>query len=127
MTRKALDGVLVDSCPTCEGVWLDGGELDMLRSGETKTTDEILIEARGEIKREKRRLVTADEMCPRCQHDRLHEKVVAGTSLDVCPSCGGMYFDWSELKDVLSRSEENTFASLIDKIRGVLQPGKRLS
>ncbi len=120
MTRKALDGVLVDSCPTCEGIWLDGGELEMLKNGARKTTEEILLQARSEISREKRRLVTAHEMCPRCQQDKLHEKIVAGTALDTCASCGGLYFDWSELSKVLQRSETRGFSALIAKIRALL-------
>lgn len=30
MTETARDGVLVDVCPECRGIWLDRGELDKL-------------------------------------------------------------------------------------------------
>lgn len=120
MKRKAVEGVLVDACPVCEGVWLDGGELKMLQDGNRKDVAEILTEAKSEITAEKRRLVTASSMCPRCQSDGLVEKIVGGTALDVCPSCQGMYFDWSELNRVLARTESKGFSSLVDKIRELL-------
>ncbi|QGQ99907.1 hypothetical protein EHS13_00765 [Paenibacillus psychroresistens] len=39
MREVAKDGVLIDVCPDCKGVWLDRGELDKLRTGiqETRT------------------------------------------------------------------------------------------
>lgn len=122
MKRKALDGVLVDSCPVCEGIWLDGGELEMLQAGESKPTEELLMEAKREIKVERGRLVTTSGTCPRCQHDALHQTMVAGTVLDVCSSCSGMYFDWNELTKVLRGTESKGFGGFIEKIRGLL-PG----
>ncbi len=31
MTKEIVLNIVVDRCPTCEGVWLDGGELDLLK------------------------------------------------------------------------------------------------
>ncbi len=30
LTRQAMEGVTVDSCPACKGFWLDQGELETL-------------------------------------------------------------------------------------------------
>ena len=30
MIKSEKEGVLVDQCPKCKGVWLDAGELDMI-------------------------------------------------------------------------------------------------
>ena len=117
MKRKALQGVLVDACPTCEGLWLDGGELEMLQQGEKKGVEEILAQATEEIKSEKRRLVTAEGMCPRCQGQRLEEQIVAGVTLDVCPDCDGIHFDWSELNKVLQATESNGFEAFLKTVR----------
>jgi hypothetical protein len=32
MQKEVVSNVIVDRCPTCKGVWLDGGELELLRS-----------------------------------------------------------------------------------------------
>jgi hypothetical protein len=31
MTKEIVCNIVVDRCPTCNGVWLDGGELDLLK------------------------------------------------------------------------------------------------
>jgi hypothetical protein len=33
LTERELEGIKVDICSTCNGVWFDGGELDLLRKG----------------------------------------------------------------------------------------------
>jgi Zn-finger nucleic acid-binding protein len=30
MEKQVIHGVIVDCCKTCSGVWLDGGELDLV-------------------------------------------------------------------------------------------------
>jgi Zn-finger nucleic acid-binding protein len=41
MREVDRDGILIDICPTCKGVWLDRGELDKLVSGVREARDEI--------------------------------------------------------------------------------------
>jgi hypothetical protein len=31
MTKEIVSNVVVDRCPACRGVWLDGGELELMR------------------------------------------------------------------------------------------------
>src|SRR4051812_21004372 len=40
MREVEKDGVLIDVCPDCKGVWLDRGELDKLRTGLQETRNE---------------------------------------------------------------------------------------
>ena len=32
MTKDVVLNVVIDRCPSCNGVWLDGGELELIRS-----------------------------------------------------------------------------------------------
>ncbi len=32
MIKEVLMNVILDRCPTCHGVWLDGGELDIMKN-----------------------------------------------------------------------------------------------
>ena len=41
------NGVMVDACPRCRGVWLDRGELDKLIDLET-SSDDLAAEIRGD-------------------------------------------------------------------------------
>ena len=31
MKKGAIQDVIIDRCPTCNGIWLDGGELDLIK------------------------------------------------------------------------------------------------
>ena len=33
MTKEIVLNLVLDRCPACQGVWLDGGELELLREG----------------------------------------------------------------------------------------------
>jgi hypothetical protein len=33
MSKEIVLNVVVDRCPACKGMWLDGGELDLLKAG----------------------------------------------------------------------------------------------
>jgi Zn-finger nucleic acid-binding protein len=33
MTKEIVLNLVLDRCPGCQGVWLDGGELELLREG----------------------------------------------------------------------------------------------
>lgn len=33
LVSKEFNHVVIDQCPTCEGIWLDKGELDILAAG----------------------------------------------------------------------------------------------
>ena len=33
MAKEVIYAIVIDRCPTCHGVWLDGGELDHVKKG----------------------------------------------------------------------------------------------
>ena len=41
LDERERDGILVDACPTCRGVWLDRGELEKLIARATRELDEL--------------------------------------------------------------------------------------
>ena len=45
MKKAKLEGVLVDKCDICGGVWLDGGELEMLQNSIVKSDQDLKKEA----------------------------------------------------------------------------------
>jgi uncharacterized protein len=49
------EGIEIDYCPTCRGVWLDRGELDqIIRRSAQATLDEARDNERGEHERDER-------------------------------------------------------------------------
>lgn len=117
MDKHVLDGVLLDQCPDCEGIWLDGGELDELVGGSGKQEGILLLEARKELTKERRRSAVKS-LCPRCQAAPLSRHVMHGITLDRCGKCKGLWFDHGELQKVRSGEEAN--ASVLGQLSRML-------
>jgi hypothetical protein len=45
MKKEVAHMLVIDRCPNCSGVWLDGGELERLRNG--VENDALMLMARG--------------------------------------------------------------------------------
>lgn len=104
--------VEIDYCPSCEGTWLDQGELELLIDLEDKKLDLSDIPASGKSKRR----------CPRC-----HKKMVVGlfpatqVEVDICPRDGGIWLDKGELIEIAKtkassdslKNVQNFFSELI--------------
>ena len=97
------DGVVVDRCRVCAGIWLDRGELESLvgrRQPEYRDELAVLAHemalafARGRDEKAPARY------CPRC-----HEALERGEHprcpkilVDACPDCHGLWLDAGELE-----------------------------
>jgi len=110
-----LEGVEIDYCTQCKGVWLDTGELELLLS-EAENVQEILNSVTLVESKEKALA------CPICHKhlDKVEYGVDDKVLLDKCPRNDGIFFDEGELRDViaLGRSEERRVASLLNEIFG---------
>ena len=109
------DGIELDDCPGCKGLWLDAGELDALlsRKGVTVTgrdTPPGLTAVSVDPEAPKR-------ICPRCDgslgrfayqkadhHSEALDIRDRGVVLDRCRTCGGIWFDRGELEKIASDS-----------------------
>lgn len=86
------EGIELDVCPWCHGLWFDAGELALL----SEKLGRSLRVSEGSLERTE----TSEKLrdCPRC--DRAMEKVMLGTSprmvLDRCAG-HGLWFDHGEL------------------------------
>jgi hypothetical protein len=50
LDKEILLSVIVDRCPTCHGVWLDGGELAQLRSAITAGVASQLVSGLADVR-----------------------------------------------------------------------------
>jgi len=117
MERRRERGVLVDFCPPCRGIWLDGGELEALRTGRVRPAEELSAQEQAETEHEASRAVTVLGLCPRCQRE-LRVVTVGGVEVDRCQGCGGMYFDQGELQAILRRHSAGRIRKLWTRIAG---------
>jgi membrane associated rhomboid family serine protease len=95
-----LEGVDLDVCPACDGMWFDAGELSAAAglSFSTEPTGEALRSARRTWHR-----------CPLCAV-RLYERELApgsGIMIDQCTQCQGLFLDRGEFTQA-----RNYFASI---------------
>jgi Zn-dependent protease with chaperone function len=93
--RLGPQGVIVDQCPACGGVWLDKGEIYYFVRDPHKLRDEIAQAYKD--------TAPGRRSCPRCQLDMTQARFPApGPVVDVCAKCGGNWFDGGEIPEVQS-------------------------
>jgi serine/threonine protein kinase len=92
-----LDGLIVDRCISCSGVWLDQGEIErFLGAGQSRAQ---MVQEKGEkAKFERAPLDGLQGSCPTCKVGLRPFKVPGHpASLELCPNCYGTWFDKGEL------------------------------
>lgn len=90
-------GVEIDSCPKCDGVWLDSDEWAAMTRGRGKDAVKLEVLAGP----------NSGLYCPRCGMSRgleigTHSKF-SDFKIDHCPKCKGCFFDRGELARLLAR------------------------
>jgi serine/threonine protein kinase len=108
-----LDGLIVDRCSSCRGVWLDCGELDRIigHAGEQET----MLPGQQFQQAPLDRLVGS---CPTCRVG-LHAYAVPGhpASLEVCQRCLGVWFDAGELRLLSEGPVVGWLRKLVESLR----------
>lgn len=108
MEVKGVQGLAIDRCPNCFGMWFDKGELEriekgggadmvrLLSMGSPYDDDDDASQPWNDLTREDGK-ATAD--CPRCDGvmQRTHDDVDASLVIDHCPDCGGTWYDGGEV------------------------------
>lgn len=84
------DGVQLDFCSACKGIWFDKGEAAwyLETSVDMPKLDDVVASARPSSK-----------VCPKCDREMLEVKYRADAALllDVCGACHGIFLDGGEL------------------------------
>lgn len=96
LKQKTLkNGLVVDGCTECRGVWLDRGELLRLttrRKEAQETIDQLAWDS-----------VQVDRNCPRCDVSMQQGRILnSDVELDYCSQCEGLWFDAAELKKTVN-------------------------
>jgi hypothetical protein len=88
------EGVEIDSCAVCGGVWLDAGEVELiaeLAGVDRGAVSEALAQASGPAHAKRR--------CPRCRQTlrTIAVRGASGVELESCPERHGLWFDRGEV------------------------------
>ena len=101
MEQVEFDGVEIDRCRNCNGMWFDIGESDALRNTELASAIDIGDSERG------RQMNEIDRYrCPRCDGGmmRMIDPQQSDIWYEECTSCKGTFFDAGEFKDLSDRT-----------------------
>jgi PAT family beta-lactamase induction signal transducer AmpG len=106
MELLEIDGVEIDRCLSCHGLWFDPGEVEKLRNKKVAAAIDIGDPASG-----KKRNPIDRYRCPRCggRMLRLADPVQKHIWYEECESCQGSYFDAGEFTDLATLSVSDLF------------------
>lgn len=124
---EKYEGVEIDRCPRCKGVWLDDGEIrQVIREREKTFTSEQIRAVVGDTLPVK---VDAPEEadvypCPKCG-ENLEKHDLTGIMLDRCPNHDGLWFDEGEIEKVQILAERRQTVFTDKERQEILQRGQR--
>jgi hypothetical protein len=114
LARVIVDGVELDKCHKCDGIWCDRGEMERLRD-RTITDVEELLEAKYGSPSFREDKTAGHMRCPRCGEDvRLTEYSVSygrPVRIDRCQKCFGVWLDDRELNAIVEEKKN------VDKVK----------
>lgn len=109
LDRAEFEGLEVDLCPRCGGLWLDRGEITRaarLPAAEIDRLRGLLKETSGPPPLATSHLVP----CPACE-GRLAEVLLGSVHVDYCSNCHGIFLDRGELEQALAAVQERDAAA----------------
>ena len=108
-----LNNVEIDHCTKCDGLWLDGGELEVLLENSFHGSELLAsfqVDPRASEKKFK---------CPIC--GKKMEKVLCGKDenilIDRCKNHHGLWFDKGELEDLIESGGLDKDDRILDLIK----------
>jgi Zn-finger nucleic acid-binding protein len=112
MQAEVYEGVNVDRCPQCRGVWLDDRELRTIISHrEQHFTPEQIEAVKAELQAHHTGAESESQLpCPKCQ--KVMTKVESsGVLIDRCPQRDGVWLDNGELEklQILAEQRQTVF------------------
>ncbi len=90
MKEMDQQGVMLDFCPACKGLWMDGGEINYFAQNPSEVSQKLQEPLIGEHR--------SEINCPRCEKPMSRGGLIEPSlEIDHCPTCGGLWFDPGEL------------------------------
>ncbi len=98
METVEFEGIEVDRCKSCKGIWFDAGESDWLFGKDAATAIDT-----GDPSIGKRTNQIDRYRCPRCGGGMLRKIDPRRTKIryEECTSCRGSFFDAGEFSDLI--------------------------
>jgi Zn-finger nucleic acid-binding protein len=110
MEEVDINGIMIDRCGLCNGLWFDEGEIETLRDRKMAAAIDIGSTATG-----KQHNSMDQYPCPRCGGSMA--KVVDPQQkhiwYETCDDCSGSFFDAGEFRDLAELTVSDIFKRLV--------------
>jgi len=109
MEQIVYDDVEIDRCVSCQGIWFDAGETELLRNKDAAAAIDT-----GDARTGREMNKVDSYRCPRCSGTMVRVVDPQQTHIwyEVCGSCNGSYFDAGEFVDLASFTAVDFFKRL---------------
>ncbi|NNL95445.1 MAG: MFS transporter [Xanthomonadales bacterium] len=110
MEQIDYEGVEVDRCSVCNGVWFDEGEVEQLAS-----RDAARVIDTGSARQGKKQNKVDEYRCPRCGGGMLKKTDQEQSHIwyETCGDCHGSFFDAGEFRDLAQVTVSDYFKRLV--------------
>jgi len=110
MEQVEYEGVEIDRCVLCNGIWFDAGEIEVMRDKKAAAAIDTGDAAIGKALN-----VIDNYRCPRCSGSmvRVVDPQQTGIWYEICSSCSGSFLDAGELLDLSKVSIGDFFKGLV--------------
>ena len=114
MEQVDYDGVEIDRCVTCEGIWFDAGEQQLLSDPKAAAAIDTGSARVGRIQNK-----VDDYPCPRCGGGmiKMTDPKQSHIWYEQCSACDGSFFDAGEFRDLSKHTISDFFKGLVTSER----------
>jgi Zn-finger nucleic acid-binding protein len=112
-----LNGVEIDHCFGCGGVWFDSGELNKLLGNDQPVEADMLKKLEKTEEPQRREI-----KCPICRHKLVQviwPTIKSEVIIDQCFQGHGLWFDRGELMDIIQFGFSGIHSNLVDLLKNI--------
>lgn len=123
--RQARDegtGLTIESCPECQGLFFDAGELRQFFSSKALHQRFFLEDHVEPLQTVGYTISTRARACPKCKV-AMRENLVGDINVDRCEKCDGIWLDHGELKRIVYKFKQNRGLTGDEKVVRELKAG----
>jgi len=123
LERIEIEGLELDYCSECQGVWFDKGEVAAFFGfPQDAPEDDGIGKGLGRL---------SALACPRCPEGKLHEMQYSSATtlmVDKCDLCSGFWFDGGEIPELKKENAVKIIKALmhpIDQVRFIIYHARK--
>ena len=120
MTR--VEGIVLDKCHNCDGIWCDHGELEAMKKAKLTGVEELLEHSYGDpVVRVAKK--DGPMRCPACEGRLIAQTFAVHLPMrvDRCDTCFGIWLDEGELDAALGKPRKQKPEEQVTPIMKVLK------